>query len=134
MLIIFNSIISYHFLLSFVLPFIRQFHRFLPWIFPNFPYSPTLAKISLLFVAFFFSSFSLFSVSSASACSFPGFSISSCRLERATRYREARGGSEQLFLLGFHSVDRSFAHNWYKVTRGWGSSPLLRPFIPWPGY
>lgn len=40
-----------------------------------------------------------------------------------------RGGSKQLFLLGFHSVDRSFAHNGYRITRGWSSSPLANALL-----
>lgn len=54
-------------------------------------------------------------------------SISSCRLARATRYTGPT--TRRLFLLGFHSVDRSFAHNGYRITRGWSSSPLANALL-----
>lgn len=44
----------------------------------------------------------------------------------AIHRRRVRGEREStLLLLDFHSVDRSFAHNGYKVTRGWSSALLF---------
>lgn len=94
------------------------------------PAASSFTKFFLQIAAFCFSLLLLSSAPTASAGS-SSFSLSprvASHEQRDTQDRP-RGGSKQLFLLGFHSVDRSFAHNGYRITRGWSSSPLANALL-----
>lgn len=98
-----------------IYPFTRSFFIYQMFS-PKSQHSVSLVDFSLL----------LLSCAPTASAGSSSFSLSprvASHEQRDTQDRP-RGGSKQLFLLGFHSVDRSFAHNGYRITRGWSSSPL----------
>lgn len=84
---------------------------------------PRVLSTSLSYPFFFHRSFS----SSPSLSSLFTLLRLLCKEQRDTQKTSTR--SEPTLLLDFHSVDRSFAHNGYRVTRSWRSPCLVFLFF-----
>lgn len=77
---------------------------------------PRVLSTSLSYPFFFHHSFSFFPPRPPPSL----FILLLCKEQRDTQKTSTRSEPTPL-LLDFHSVDRSFAHNGYKVTRSWRS-------------